>query len=56
MRDEMSGAGGTTKHAKAKESARGKEGLVAPFLRAWKGAMGDWSSGNREALREPWRR
>jgi hypothetical protein len=51
MRDEMSSASSLAKDTEREDSVRGTEGLVAPFLRAWQDAMGDWSSGNRNALR-----
>jgi hypothetical protein len=56
MRDEMSSASSVAKDAEGKVSARSTEGLVAPFLRAWQDTMNDWSCGNREALRNFWRR
>jgi hypothetical protein len=49
VRDEMSGASSV---AKKKNRAGSTEGLVTPFLRAWQEAMNDWSSGNRDALRD----
>ena len=55
MRDEMSGASRVTKVSERENGARGTERLVTPFLRAWQGAMNDWSSGNRDALRNLWR-
>ena len=51
IRDEMSSASSLAKDTEREDSVRGTEGLVAPFLRAWQDAMGDWSSGNRNALR-----
>jgi hypothetical protein len=51
MRDEMSSASSLAKDTEREDSVRGTEGLVAPFLRAWQDTMGDWSSGNRNALR-----
>jgi len=45
----MSGASSV---AKKKNRAGSTEGLVTPFLRAWQEAMNDWSSGNRDALRD----
>jgi hypothetical protein len=56
MRDEMSGARSAARKAGRKESAQSNRDLVTPFLRAWQGAMGDWSTGNRDALRDPWTR
>jgi len=56
MRDEMSGAGNVAKDAEVVDGAPSTEGLVAPFLRAWQDTMGDWSSGNRDALKNLWRR
>ena len=38
------------------DGARSTKGLVTPFLRAWQETMDDWSSGNRDALRNLWRR
>jgi hypothetical protein len=51
MRDEMSGTSGMAKVAEGEDGARGTQGLVTPFLRVWQDAMDDWSSGNRDALR-----
>ena len=51
MRDEMSSASSLAKDTEREDSVRATEGLVTPFLRAWQDAMGDWSSGNRNALR-----
>jgi hypothetical protein len=52
MRDEMSSVSRVVKDTEGEDSAtRSTQGLVAPFLRAWQDAMGDWSSGNRDALR-----
>jgi hypothetical protein len=48
VRDEMTGASSVAK----KNRAGSTEGLVTPFLRAWQEAMNDWSSGNRDALRD----
>jgi hypothetical protein len=56
MRDEVSSASGITKDTESEDSARGTEVLVSPFLRAWQDTMDDWSSGNRDALRNLWRR
>ena len=56
MREETSGAGSVAKDAEGEDSTRSTEGLVTPFLRAWQDTMGDWSSGNRDALRNLWRR
>jgi hypothetical protein len=53
VRDEMSGASSV---AKRKNRARSTEDLVTPFLRTWQDAMNDWSSGNRDALRDLWTR
>ena len=52
MRDEISSV---AKNAEGEDGARSTEGLVTPFLRAWQDTMGDWSSGNRDALRNVWR-
>lgn len=51
MRDEMSSASSLAKDTEREDSVRGTEGLVAPFLQEWQDAMGNWSSGNRNALR-----
>jgi len=56
VRDEMSGASSVAKDTERKNRARSTEGLVTPFLRAWQDAMNDWSSGNRDALRDLWTR
>ena len=56
MKDEMSGAGGVAKDAVEDDGARSTRGLVTPFLRAWQDTMNDWSSGNRDALRNLWTR
>jgi hypothetical protein len=56
MRDEVSGASGITKVTESEDSVRSTEVLVSPFLRAWQDTMDDWSSGNRDALRNLWRR
>jgi hypothetical protein len=57
IRDEMSRASSVAKAAEEEDdSARSTEGLVTPFLRAWQNTMDDWSSGNRDALRNLWRR
>ena len=51
IRDEMSRASSVAKDAEGEDSARSTEGLVTPFLRTWQNTMDDWSSGNRDALR-----
>jgi len=56
MRDEMSGASSVAKVARVEYGARGTQVLPTPFLRAWQDAMNDWSSGNRDALRNLWKR
>jgi hypothetical protein len=56
IRDEMSSASSMAKDAEGEDSARSTEGLVTPFLRAWQNTMDDWSSGNRDAVRNLWRR
>jgi len=56
IRDEMSRASSMAKDAEGENSARSTEGLVTPFLRTWQNTMDDWSSGNRDALRNLWRR
>jgi hypothetical protein len=56
IRDEMSGPSSVAKDAEGEDSARSAEDLVTPFLRAWQDTMDDWSSGNRDALRNLWRR
>jgi hypothetical protein len=56
MRDEISSANSMAKDAGAEDCARGTEGLVTPFLRAWQDTMNDWSSCNRDALRNLWTR
>ena len=56
MRDEISGAGSVAKVAVKDDGARSTEDLVTPFLRAWQDTMDDWSSGNRDALRNLWTR
>jgi hypothetical protein len=44
------------KDAVKDDGARSTEDLVTPFLRAWQHTMDDWSSGNRDALRNLWTR
>jgi hypothetical protein len=56
VRDEISGAGSVAKDAMNDDGARSTEDLVTPFLRAWQDTMDDWSSGNRDALRNLWTR
>ena len=56
IRDEMSSASSMAKDAEGEDSDRSTEGLVAPFLRAWQNTMDEWSSGNRDALRNVWTR
>jgi len=56
IRDEMSRASSVAKAAEGEDNSRSTEGLVTPFLRAWQNTMDDWSSGNRAALRNVWRR
>jgi hypothetical protein len=52
MRDEMSGARSTAKDTEEKDGARSTKRVATPFfLRAWQDAMVDWSSGNRNALK-----
>ena len=51
MRDEISGAGSVANDAVKDDGARSTVDLVTPFLRAWQDTMDDWSSGNRDALR-----
>jgi hypothetical protein len=56
IRAEMSRASSVAKDVEGEDSARSTEGLVTPFLRAWQITMEDWSSGNRDALRNLWTR
>ena len=56
IRDEISRASSMAKDAEGENSATSTEGRVTPFLRAWQNTMDDWSSGNRDALRNLWRR
>ena len=56
MRDEVSGASKVVKDTRQRHDTRSTKGLVAPFLGAWQETMDDWSSGNRDALRNLWRR
>jgi hypothetical protein len=56
MRDEIFGAGSVAKDAVKDDGARSTEDLVTPFLRAWQDTMDNWSSGNRDALRNLWTR
>ena len=56
IRNEMSRASSVAKDAEGEDSARSTEGLVTTFLRAWQNTMDDWSSGNRDALRNLWTR
>jgi hypothetical protein len=56
IRDEMSRASSVAKDAEGEDRTRSTEDLVTPFLRAWQNTMDDWSSGNRDALRNLWRR
>jgi len=56
MRDEVSGANNVVKDTKRGSGTRSTNGLVTPFLQAWQEAMDDWSSGNRDALRNLRRR
>ena len=52
----MSGGGGVAKDAVEDDGARCTKDLVTPFLRAWQDTMNDWSSGNRDAMRNLWTR
>jgi hypothetical protein len=52
IRDEMSGANRTIRDTGSDDNA---DGQVAPFLRTWQEAMGHWSSGNRDALKDFWK-
>jgi hypothetical protein len=54
MRDEMSSASSPAEDAGGEDGARTPKGLVTPFLRAWQDTMDDWSSSNRDALRNLW--
>jgi len=56
IRDEMSGVGGVAKDAVEDDGARCTKYLVTPFLRACQDTMNDWSSGNRDAMRNLWTR
>jgi hypothetical protein len=56
IRDEISSTSSLAEDTEVESSTRSTEGLVTPFLRAWQDAMGDWSSGNRDALRDFWTR
>jgi len=49
VRDEMSKEKHPTDGARSEDEARNTES-AAPFLRTWHEAMGQWSSGNRDAL------
>ncbi len=49
VRDEMSGGDHPARDTGSEETA-------APFLRTWQDAMGQWSSGNRDALNNFWPR
>ncbi|HEX2742758.1 MAG TPA: hypothetical protein VHM69_20125 [Rubrobacter sp.] len=52
IRDEMSGGNRTLRDTANEDSA---EGQVAPFLRTWQEAMGQWSSSNRDAMNNFWK-
>lgn len=54
LRDEMSGGASPGEDAGGEE-AQNAAG-AAPFLRTWHEAMGRWSSVNRDALDDFWRR
>ena len=56
MRDELSGGSNVVKDTNRGSGTRSTNGLVTPFLQAWQETMDDWSSGNRDALRNLWRR
>ena len=49
VRDEMSKGKHPTEDTDSEDKTQNMEG-VAPFLRTWHEAMGQWSSRNREAL------
>ena len=49
VRDEMSRGDLPARDSRSAETA-------APFLRMWQDAMGQWSSGNRDALNNFWPR
>jgi hypothetical protein len=49
VRDEMSRGKHTTEDTGSEDEAQNTES-VAPFLRTWHEAMGQWSSSNRDAL------
>ena len=55
VREEMSGGEHPVEDA-AGEDMAGNTGSVAPFLRTWHEAMGQWSSSNRDALNDFWAR
>lgn len=56
VRDEMSGGGRPARNPGSDDArdkgARGTQSAAAPFLRTWQEAMGQWSSGNRDALND----
>jgi hypothetical protein len=56
IRDEISDAGSVAKDAVKEDGTRSTDDLVTPFLRVWQDTMDDWSSGNRDALRNLWTR
>jgi hypothetical protein len=46
----------TARDTASGDDARNTESAAAPFLRTWQEAMGQWSSGNHDALKNVWTR
>jgi hypothetical protein len=56
IRDEVSSGDRTARDTASGDDARNTESAAAPFLRTWQEAMGQWSSGNHDALKDVWTR
>lgn len=54
IRDEMSGGDRAARSTAGDDDAQSRENRVAPFLRTWQDAMGQWSSSNRDAVNSFW--
>lgn len=56
IREEVSSGDRTARNTTGGDDAGNMEGAVAPFLGSWQEAMGRWSSGNHDALKNVWTR
>ena len=56
LRDELSGGDRAVRSTEKEDNDQRNEETEGSFLRAWQDAMGNWSSNNRDVLKDIWTR